>query len=71
MPYTLLADTEHTVCEAYGVWGEKKFMGRTFMGINRTTFLIDPKGKIAHIFEKVSPAGHSQEVLAKLHELAE
>jgi len=45
-------------------------MGRAYMGINRTTFLINPEGKIAHIFEKVSPAGHSTEVLAKLNDLA-
>lgn len=70
LPYTLLADTEHKVCEAYGVWGEKKFMGRTYMGISRSTFLINPEGKVAHIFDKVSPAGHSAEVLAKLRELA-
>ena len=69
LPYLLLADTEHAVCEAYGVWGEKKFMGRKYMGINRVTFLIDPDGKIAHVFEKVSPAGHGAEVLAKLKEL--
>ena len=70
LPYTLLADTEHTLCESYGVWGEKKFMGRTYMGITRTTFLINPEGKIAHIFGKVSPAGHGAEVLAKLKELS-
>ncbi len=69
LPYALLADADHTLAEAYGVWGEKKFMGRKYMGINRTTLLIDPEGKIAHIFEKVSPAGHGAEVLAKLKEL--
>ena len=69
LPYTLLADTEHTLCEAYGVWAEKKFMGQTYMGINRTTFLIDPEGRVAHVFEKVSPAGHGAEVLARLKEL--
>lgn len=69
LPYPLLADTDHAVCEAYGVWGEKKFMGKTFMGISRTTYLIDPQGKVAHVFEKVSAAGHSAEVLARLREL--
>lgn len=71
LPYALLADTEHTLCEAYGVWAEKKFMGRTYMGINRTTFLIDPDGKVAHIFEKVTPAGHGADVARTLTELME
>ncbi len=71
LPYSLLADEDRKLCEAYGVWGEKKFMGRKYMGINRTTVLIDPEGKLAHIFEKVSPAGHGAEVLAKLKELSQ
>ena len=49
--------------EAYGVWGKKKFMGREFMGINRSTFLINEKGKIFKVFPKVKPAGHAKEVL--------
>lgn len=69
LPYALLADTEHTLCEAYGVWQEKTFMGKKFMGVVRTTYLIDPAGKVAHVFEKVSPAGHGAEVLARLKEL--
>ena len=60
--YPLIADTEHVVCELYGVWGEKKFMGRTYMGVLRTTFVIDADGRIAHVFEKVNPEGHAAEV---------
>jgi peroxiredoxin Q/BCP len=62
LEYPLVADTEHTVSEAYGVWGEKKFMGRAYMGVARTTFVIDAKGRIAHVFEGVKPAGHADEV---------
>ncbi|HWF87536.1 MAG TPA: thioredoxin-dependent thiol peroxidase [Pyrinomonadaceae bacterium] len=64
LPFTLLADTDKAIAEAYGVWGEKKFMGRTYMGVHRTTFLIDEKGKIKKIFEKVKPEDHASEVLA-------
>ena len=64
--FTLLADTGHTVAEAYGVWKEKSMYGKTYMGIERTTFLIDEKGKIKRIFNKVKAAGHAQEVLAEL-----
>ena len=63
LPFTLLADAEHSIADAYGVWGEKKFMGRTYMGILRTTFLIDEKGKIKKVFEKVKPEDHADEVL--------
>jgi len=63
LPFTLLADTDHSIADAYGVWGEKKFMGRTYMGVHRTTFLIDEKGKIRKIFEKVKPEDHASEVL--------
>lgn len=62
LPFTLLADTDHSIADAYGVWGEKKFMGRTYMGVHRTTFLIDEKGKIRKIFEKVKPEDHASEV---------
>jgi peroxiredoxin Q/BCP len=62
LEYPLVADTEHTVSEAYGVWGEKKFMGRKYMGVARTTFVIDAKGRIAHVFEGVKPVGHADEV---------
>ena len=63
LPFTLLADTDHSIADAYGVYGEKKFMGRTYMGIHRTTFLIDEKGKIKKVFEKVKPEDHADEVL--------
>jgi peroxiredoxin Q/BCP len=58
-----LADTDHAVSDAYGVYGQKKFMGRTYMGVNRMTFLIDEKGKIKKVFEKVKPEDHASEVL--------
>jgi peroxiredoxin Q/BCP len=63
LPFTLLADNGHAIADAYGVWGEKKFMGRTYMGVHRTTFLIDEKGKIKKVFEKVKPEDHASEVL--------
>ncbi|MBY0490900.1 MAG: thioredoxin-dependent thiol peroxidase [Gemmatimonadaceae bacterium] len=64
LPFTLLADTEKTVLQAYEVWKEKSMYGRKYMGVERTTFVIDPKGKIAKVFEKVKPAGHAEEVMA-------
>lgn len=63
LPFTLLSDTDHTIAEAYESWGEKKFMGRTYLGVLRNTFLIDEKGKIKKIFEKVKPEEHASEVL--------
>lgn len=66
----LLSDDKKTALKKYGVWGKKKFMGREYMGILRTTFLIDPKGKIAHIWENVKPEGHALEVRKKLEELS-
>lgn len=63
VPFILLADTETEIAKKFGVWGKKQFMGREYMGVNRTTFLIDEKGKIIRVFEKVKPAGHAQEVL--------
>lgn len=66
LPFPLLADEGHKVCSAYGVWGPKKFMGREHEGVLRTTFLIDPKGNIARVFENVRPSEHSAEVLAAL-----
>ncbi|HBX69314.1 MAG TPA: thioredoxin-dependent thiol peroxidase, partial [Chloroflexi bacterium] len=66
LPFTLLADTDHQVCEQYGVWGRKKFMGREYDGVYRTTFLIDVVGVIQHVFENVKPAEHSAEVLSIL-----
>ena len=63
LPFTLLSDTDHAIAEAYESWGEKKFMGRTYLGVLRNTFLIDEKGKIKKIFEKVKPEEHASEVL--------
>ena len=66
LPFTLLADDGHQVADLYGVWGPKKYMGRSYEGILRTTFLIDKDGKIARVFEKVKPEHHSEEILAAL-----
>lgn len=60
---TLAADEDGLVTEAYGVWGEKKLYGRTFMGIERATFLIDGKGRITHVWRKVKVPGHVEDVL--------
>jgi thioredoxin-dependent peroxiredoxin len=68
LPFPLLADEDHVICETYGVWGQKKFMGREYMGVLRTTFLISPDGKIKKVFENVKPSDHSAEVLAVLKE---
>jgi peroxiredoxin Q/BCP len=64
LPFPLLADEGHKVCDQYGVWGPKKFIGREYEGVLRTTFLIDLNGRIAKVFENVRPAEHSAEVLA-------
>ena len=61
--FPLLADADHMVCEAYGVWQQKSMAGNTFMGAMRTTFVVGPDGRITHVFEKVKPAGHEKEVL--------
>ena len=63
LPFTLLSDPDHSIAEAYGVYGEKKFMGRTYMGVKRITFLIDEKGKVKKVFEKVKPEDHARDVL--------
>ena len=68
LPFRLLADTDKKVSEAYGTYGEKKFMGRNYMGNHRMTFLIDEKGKIKKVFEKVKPDEHAEEVLATFNE---
>lgn len=67
LPFTLLADEGHKICELYGVWGLKKQYGREYYGVLRTTFVIDSAGKIKRIFPKVKPDGHSAEVLAALN----
>ena len=66
LPFTLLADEDKRIVEAYGVWGEKRFMGMKYMGTNRVTFLIGPDGRIKKIWPKVKPADHAQEVLPAL-----
>jgi peroxiredoxin Q/BCP len=70
LPFTLLADAEKKVAIAFDVLREKNMYGKKVMGIARTTFIIGPDGKIQHIFEKVKPEGHAQEVLAYLKEFA-
>ncbi|MDP9236829.1 MAG: thioredoxin-dependent thiol peroxidase [Chloroflexota bacterium] len=69
LQFPLLADAGHEVSERYGVWGPKKFMDREYMGVDRTTFIIAPDGKIARVFPKVSPAGHALEIMQALKEV--
>lgn len=69
LPFTLLSDEDHKVLEKYGVWGEKSFMGKVFMGIKRISFLISPEGKIAKAYPKVKPAEHAAEVLKDIEAL--
>ena len=66
LPYTLLSDVDKKVCEAFGVIKEKNMYGKKVMGIARTSFIIGPDGKIAHVFNNVKPEGHAEEVLAVL-----
>ena len=66
LPFTLLADPDHEVAEEYGVWGERKFAGKSYMGINRSTFVIDADGKVARAMLGIKPAGHAAEVLDSL-----
>ncbi|HKK74068.1 MAG TPA: thioredoxin-dependent thiol peroxidase [Saprospiraceae bacterium] len=66
LPFPLLADTEKEVLNAYGVWGEKKMYGRTYMGVFRTTFIIDEEGKIQHVFKKVKTKDHTNQILEAL-----
>ena len=66
LPFPLLADEDKKIVEAYGVWGQKSFMGRKYMGIHRVTFLIGPDGNIRKIWPKVKPEEHAEEVLAAL-----
>jgi len=70
LDFTLLADADHAVAETYGAWVEKSMYGKKYMGVQRATFLIDPEGKIAKVFPKVSPKTHDDVVLAALAELA-
>ena len=66
LPFTLLADEDHKVCEVYGVWGPKKFMGKEYNGVYRTTYVIDEQGLIKKTFENVKPDEHAQEILSLL-----
>jgi thioredoxin-dependent peroxiredoxin len=70
LDFTLLADADHAVAEAYGAWGEKSMYGKKYWGVRRATFLIDADGKIATVFPKVSPKTHDDVVLKALAELA-
>ncbi len=69
LPFLLLSDEGHKVAEMYEVWGKKKFMGKEYDGIFRTTFLIDKNGNVAKVFEGVKPANHSKEVIAEAKKL--
>lgn len=68
--FTLLSDPEHKIADKYGTWVEKSMYGRTYMGVARATFVIDPKGKITHVFPKVQPKQHDKLVLKALDELS-
>jgi len=67
--FPLLADTDKEISQKFGVWGKKNFMGREYMGVNRSTFLVNEKGKIFKIFFKVKPAGHSKEVFEEFSKI--
>lgn len=69
LPFTLLVDKDKKIVEKYGVWGKKKFMGREYMGTLRQSFLIDPKGKITKIYDKVNPETHAEDILEDLKKL--
>lgn len=64
--FTLIADTDKVMCEAYGVWVEKSMYGRKYMGVKRTTFLLDDQGRITHIFDKVKTADHYRQIINEL-----
>ena len=66
LPFTLLADTDHAVAERYGVWGEKKYLGKSYLGVNRSTFVIDADGNVRKVMHGVKPATHADDVLAVL-----
>ena len=68
LPFLLLADTDHAVADAYGSWVEKQNYGKTYWGVARRTFLVDPEGRVAKTWEKVKPEGHAADVLAALDE---
>ena len=66
LPFTLLADSGHGVADTYGVWGEKSMYGKTYMGVDRSTFVIGPDGNVAKVFRKVKPDEHADQVLEAL-----
>jgi peroxiredoxin Q/BCP len=66
LPFTLLADTDHSVADRYGVWGEKSYMGKTYVGVKRSTFVIDADGTVKKVMHDVKPATHADDVLAAL-----
>jgi peroxiredoxin Q/BCP len=66
LPFTLLADTDHGVAEQYGVWGEKSFAGKKYMGVSRSTFVIDAEGNVKRVMHNVKPANHADDVLEAL-----
>jgi peroxiredoxin Q/BCP len=66
LPFTLLADPEHEVAERYGVWGEKRYRGRTYLGVSRTTFVIGIDGTVTRVMPEVKPESHADDVLAAL-----
>ena len=66
LPFSLVADTDKTILSAYGVWGEKQFMGKKFMGIIRTTFIIDEQGRLEHIIDKVSTKDHAKQIMKEM-----
>lgn len=66
LPFPLIADTDHKIVNQFGVWVEKNMYGRNYMGIARTTFIIDPKGVISHVIEKVDTKNHSAQIIAAL-----
>jgi thioredoxin-dependent peroxiredoxin len=66
LPFTLLADPEHEVADEYGVWGERKYMGKTYWGVERSTFLIDENGRVSKVMRRVKPDSHAEQVLAAL-----
>jgi len=66
LPFALLADADHAVAEQYGVWGQKKYMGKEYMGVNRTTFVIGGDGTVRKVFENVQPSTHADDVLEVL-----
>ncbi len=69
LPFALASDEDHSIAKAFGVWGEKQFMGRRFDGVHRTTFIVDPRGQIAKVYPKVKPAEHAREILEDLPSL--